>query len=66
MIILYDTGVCLIQRKTVITADEKAAANIRNSVGRNVTRDEAFKGTISYGILEGAQPRGWLGNAVEL
>lgn len=52
MVKLYDTGIYLLNRKEIICDDGNAAAVIKSRTGRNVTKDQAQKGTIAYSIIE--------------
>lgn len=51
MVNLYDTGVYLLNGKDIIRADQYASALIKQKTGKEVTKEEARKGTISYAIL---------------
>ncbi|MDR1319744.1 MAG: hydratase [Treponema sp.] len=50
MIELYDTGVWLVGGSEIVRDDAEGAANLRR-LGKNISREEARKGAISYGIL---------------
>lgn len=49
---LYDNGVYLINGDEIIEDDSDAAAKIKAKTGRDIDKDEAKSGTISYGILK--------------
>lgn len=51
MIKLYDNGAYLLNGREIIPDDGAASARVRQSLGRNVFRDEAKKGTIAWSIL---------------
>lgn len=51
MVNLYDTGVYLLNGKDIIRADQYASTLIKQKTGKEVTKEEARKGTISYSIL---------------
>ena len=48
---LYDTGVFVVGGNTFIADTAQASAALKQAIGREVTREEARKGTIAYGIL---------------
>ncbi len=52
MIKLYDTGVYLVHGKEIIIDDKNAAAAIKSKTGKDVTKEQARKGTITYSIIE--------------
>jgi aconitate hydratase len=49
---LYDTGVYLLNGKEIIRDDKDAAAAIKSKTGRDVTKEQAKKGTMAYSIIE--------------
>ena len=51
MIKLHDGGVYLVNGQTLIPEDGQAAAAIQAETGKAVTKEEAAKNTIAYGIL---------------
>ena len=51
MVNLYDTGVYLLNGKDIIRADQYASTLIKQKTGKEITKEEARKGTISYSIL---------------
>ncbi|MDR1978804.1 MAG: hydratase [Synergistaceae bacterium] len=53
MIELYDTGAYLIDGVEIVPDDEEASAKLRQKIGREVSCEEARKGTITYLILSG-------------
>lgn len=52
MIQLSDSGVYLLNGTEIIPDNGEAAAAISAKTGKDITRQEAAKGTIAYGILE--------------
>lgn len=52
MIKLYDTGVYLVHGKEIIIDDRNAAAAIKSKTGKDITKKQARKGTITYSIIE--------------
>ncbi len=52
MVEVLNSGAYLVGGDTVVADDEKAPEILRAKTGRTVTREEARKGTIAYGILE--------------
>ena len=52
MIKLHDGGVYLVNGTTLIDNGPQAAAAIQKETGKEVTREEAARATIAYGILE--------------
>ena len=51
MIKLYDSGVYLLDGKTIIEDNINAEKEIASAKGANVTKDECAKNTMAYGIL---------------
>ncbi len=51
MVKLYDTGVYLLNGKEIIRDDQHAAAVVKSKTGREITKDEARKGTIAHSII---------------
>ena len=51
MIKLHDGGVYLVNGDTLIPENEQASAAIQAATGHTITKDEAAKKTIAYGIL---------------
>lgn len=51
MIKLYGNGVYLLRGREIISDDGTAPARLRQSVGRDISLEEARKGTIAYSIL---------------
>lgn len=52
MVKLYNTGVYLLNGKEIVCDDENATVAIRSRIGRNITKDQAIKGTMAYSIIE--------------
>ena len=52
MIKLWDTGAYLLRGEELIAEQADAAAQIRSKTGKDISKDEAAKGTIAYRILE--------------
>ncbi len=52
MIKLWDTGAYLLRGEELIAERADAAAQIRSKTGKDISKDEAAKGTIAYRILE--------------
>ena len=52
MIKLYDTGAYLVHGDTLVKDDGDAAARLTQLTGRAVSKEEAAKETIAYGILK--------------
>lgn len=52
MIQLYEGGAYLLKGNEIIADNSEAAAVIAAKTGKQVTKEEAQKGTIAYGILE--------------
>lgn len=51
MVKLYDTGVFLIDGKTIIEDNENAGRAMTEAKGKNISKEEAAKNTMAYGIL---------------
>lgn len=51
MIKLYDTGVFLLNGHEIILDDGNAAAAIKSKTGKQVTKEQAKRGTIAYSII---------------
>ena len=51
MVKLYDTGVFLIDGKTIIEDNENAGRAVMAAKGKAVSKEEAAKNTMAYGIL---------------
>ncbi len=51
MIKLYDSGAYLVNGTTLIPDNAEASAAINSAVGKEVSKEEAAKNTIAYGIL---------------
>lgn len=51
MLKLYDTGVYLLNGKEIVPDDRNAVAAIKNRLGREVTKEQARKGTIAWSII---------------
>ena len=49
---LYENGVYLLGGAEIVEDGAEAAAAVKSKTGKDVTADEAKRGTISYGILE--------------
>lgn len=52
MIQVYEGGAYLLNGKELILDNKEAAAVIQNKTGKEISREEAKKGTIAYGILK--------------
>lgn len=52
MVNLYDAGVYLLHGKEIICDDQYAAEIIKNKTGKDITKNEAKKGTITYSIIQ--------------
>lgn len=52
MVKLYDTGVYLLRGKEIVCDDENAAAAIKAGTGKDITKEQARRGTIAYSIIE--------------
>lgn len=52
MVKLYDSGVYLLNGKEIVCDDRDAAAAIKSKTGREVTKEQAKKGTMAYSIIE--------------
>ncbi|MEN6412317.1 MAG: hydratase [Veillonellales bacterium] len=52
MLKLYNTGVYLLNGKEVICDDQYAIASIKDKTGKEITKNEARKGTIAYSIIQ--------------
>lgn len=52
MIQVYEGGAYLLNGKELIPDNKEAAAVIQNKTGKEISREEAKKGTIAYGILK--------------
>ncbi len=52
MITLLDTGAYLVNGITIIPDNNEAIVRLQQDTGSSITREEAKKGTIAYGILE--------------
>jgi len=48
---LYNSGVYIVNNSEIIEDSSQAAAKIKSVCGRDVTKEEASKGTMAYGIL---------------
>lgn len=51
MIKLYDRGVFLVNGRQIIPDDASAQAQLQQSVGRSVSREDAERGTIAHSII---------------
>lgn len=51
MVKLYDTGVFLIDGKTIIEDNENAGRAMTEAKGKTISKEEAAKNTMAYGIL---------------
>ena len=51
MVKLYDTGVFLIDGKTIIEDNENAGRVMTEAKGKTISKEEAAKNTMAYGIL---------------
>lgn len=51
MVTLYDTGIYLLGKREIIKDDSAAAATIKRRTGKDVTKEQAKKGTMAYSIL---------------
>lgn len=51
MIKLYDSGAYLVNGTTLIPDNTEASAAINSAVGKSISKEEAAKSTIAYGIL---------------
>ncbi|WP_461880717.1 hydratase [Fusicatenibacter sp.] len=60
MVKLYDTGAYLVNGTTLVP--EAEAARVEAMTGKNVTKEEAKKGTIAYGIMEAHNTSGNMQN----
>ena len=60
MVKLYDTGAYLVNGTTLVP--EAEAARVEAMTGKNVTKEEARKGTIAYGIMEAHNTSGNMQN----
>ena len=49
---LFEQGVYLVGGNQLVEDNQEAAAKIKSLTGKSVTKEEAAKGTIAYGILE--------------
>ncbi len=49
---LYENGVYLVNGKTIVEDGHDAAAQISSLTGQSISKEEAHKQTIAYGILE--------------
>ena len=52
MINLLEGGAYLVNGKDVISDNEEAAALLKKTVGKSISKEEAQKGTMAYGILK--------------
>lgn len=52
MIKLYNTGVYLLNREVILCDDGNISAAIISKTGRNITKEQAQKGTMAYSIIE--------------
>jgi len=52
MINLYDGGAYLVNGMDIIPDNQEAQAAIKAKTGKDISREEASKETIAYGILE--------------
>jgi aconitate hydratase len=52
MVTLYNTGVYLLNGKEIICDGGSAAATIKSKTGKDVTKEQARKGTIAYSIIK--------------
>ena len=52
MISLFNGGAYLINGKELIADNEQALAAVKSKTGKEISKEEAKKGTIAYGILE--------------
>lgn len=52
MVKLYDSGVYLLNGKEIVCDGRDAAAAIKSKTGREVTKEQAKKGTMAYSIIE--------------
>ena len=52
MVKLYDTGVYVLGGKEIVGDDQHAAEQIQNKTGKQITKEEAKRGTIAYSILK--------------
>lgn len=52
MVKLYDTGVYLLRGKEIVCDDENAAAAIKAGTGKDITKEQARRGTIAYSIIK--------------
>ena len=60
MVKLYDTGAYLVNGTTLVP--EAEAARVEAMTGKKVTKEEARKGTIAYGIMEAHNTSGNMQN----
>lgn len=60
MVKLYDTGAYLVNGTTLVP--EAEAARVETMTGKKVTKEEARKGTIAYGIMEAHNTSGNMQN----
>ena len=60
MVKLYDTGAYLVNGTTLVP--EAEAAKVEAMTGKKVTKEEARKGTIAYGIMEAHNTSGNMQN----
>ena len=52
MVKMYETGVYLLNGKEIVCDDVNAAALIKSKMGKEITKEQAKKGTIAYSIIE--------------
>ena len=52
MVKTYEGGAYLVNGETLVADTQEAAAQIKAETGKEVTKEEAKKGTIAYGILD--------------
>ena len=52
MVRMYDNGVYLLNGKEIVCDDENAEAEIKSKTGKEVTKEQAKKGTIAYSIIK--------------
>ena len=51
MIELYDGGAYLVNGDKLVKDSDSAASEIKNLTGKDITKEEASKGTMAYNIL---------------
>ena len=52
MIELYDGGAYLVNGDKLVKDSDSAASEIKNLTGKDITKEEASKGTMAYNILK--------------